>query len=458
MKKLITFLTLLALPSVLLAQGIKFEEGTYAEALAKAKAENKMLFLDVYTTWCGPCKMMAKNLFPTKEAGDKYNTNFVNYKIDAEQGEGLDVAEKFAVRAYPTNIFVDPKTGDEVYRVTGAGDLKHFLSNADIAVAEYNDPMKWEGYQAKLKAGAKDQAFLYSYLQKAKRLDKNNDEALDLYVSKYMNTRKLSDADLKFLVENITTLDNNQFAVLEKNSARINKIYDNTPFTFKNLAITLIRGTVVKLGKIGDETKFNKVLAPIVHKYSKTPESDMLFYTEKFYEEGKDEPKLRNFQYKKANILLAKTNAELAKEDATRKADMIEDIKMQLKEANIPVSQHQAKIDEVIKGNPSITKAATFNAASDLNKIAWGVYEANNTSRLAEALKWSARANELFKNEPGALSASMDTYAHLLYINGQKELAIQKQKEAIEIIKQSGSDENLSTFEEELQKMQEGKL
>ena len=458
MKRLFSLLMLLAMPILVKAQGIQFEEGTYAEALAKAKAQNKLLFLDVYTTWCGPCKMMAKNIFPTKEAGEKYNAHFINYKIDAEEGEGLDVAEKFAVMAYPTNIFVDPKTGDEVYRVTGAGDLAHFLSNADIALAEYSDPMKWEGYEAKLAAGAKDQAFLYSYLQKAKRLEKNNDEAMNLYVSRFMNTKKLSDADLKFLVENTTTLDNKQFAILEKNQARINNLYRNTPFTFKNLAISLIRGTVQKLGKTGDEERFTKVLQPIVRKYSKTPESDMLFYTEKFYEEGKDEPKLRNFQYRKANMILAKTKADLAKEDAIRKAEVMDDLKAQLIEAKVPTSEHQAKINEVLKNNPSVNNMATMAAAQDLNKIAWGVYEANNTSRLAEALKWSERANELFKNDPAPLSASMDTYAHLLYINGQRELAIQKQKEAIELLRQSGSDENLETFEEELKKMQEGKL
>lgn len=41
-------------------KNINFELGTFEEALAKANKENKLLFVDCYTTWCGPCKQMDK--------------------------------------------------------------------------------------------------------------------------------------------------------------------------------------------------------------------------------------------------------------------------------------------------------------------------------------------------------------------------------------------------------------
>ena len=67
MKKLILvmFLMILGVPAFTqseVGEGIKFENGTWAEILAKAKKENKYVFLDAFTTWCGPCKWMDKEV------------------------------------------------------------------------------------------------------------------------------------------------------------------------------------------------------------------------------------------------------------------------------------------------------------------------------------------------------------------------------------------------------------
>ena len=67
------------------SQGIQFEIGSWKEVLQKAKQENKLIFVDLYTTWCGPCKKMAAETFPQQAVGDYFNKNFVNYKIDAEK-------------------------------------------------------------------------------------------------------------------------------------------------------------------------------------------------------------------------------------------------------------------------------------------------------------------------------------------------------------------------------------
>ncbi|HET9053144.1 MAG TPA: thioredoxin family protein, partial [Cyclobacteriaceae bacterium] len=76
MKKILFTLVVLFMAAAGFAQtetasavGIHFETGTWAEILAKAKQQNKYVFLDAYTTWCGPCKWMDKNVFPTAEAG-----------------------------------------------------------------------------------------------------------------------------------------------------------------------------------------------------------------------------------------------------------------------------------------------------------------------------------------------------------------------------------------------------
>lgn len=83
--------------------GINFLHGTtWAEAVAKAKAENKLIFIDFYTQWCGPCLNMAQTVFSLPTVGYYYNQTFINLKIDAEEGEGITLAKKYGVRSYPT--------------------------------------------------------------------------------------------------------------------------------------------------------------------------------------------------------------------------------------------------------------------------------------------------------------------------------------------------------------------
>ena len=87
--------------------GIKFLEENWTKALAEAKKQNKLVFLDAYTSWCGPCKMLKRNTFPDKAAGEFFNKNFINVALDMEKGDGLTVAAMYQVRAYPTLIITD---------------------------------------------------------------------------------------------------------------------------------------------------------------------------------------------------------------------------------------------------------------------------------------------------------------------------------------------------------------
>ena len=109
MKSFVLFFTFLIFHFVAFCQeGVNFEDLTFDEALAKAKAENKLVFMDCYTQWCGPCKYMTTNIFPQKEAGDFFNPKFVCVKYDAGGGEGGELAKKFGVRGYPTFLIIRP--------------------------------------------------------------------------------------------------------------------------------------------------------------------------------------------------------------------------------------------------------------------------------------------------------------------------------------------------------------
>lgn len=99
---------LLFLSINLFSQGIKFQENpNFASILEKAKKEKKIIFIDAFASWCGPCKMMTKNIFPLPKVGDFYNKNFINLAIDMEKGEGRTIAQQYGVTSYPTYLFID---------------------------------------------------------------------------------------------------------------------------------------------------------------------------------------------------------------------------------------------------------------------------------------------------------------------------------------------------------------
>lgn len=88
-------------------EGIQFIEADWSKALAEARKQNKLIFLDAYASWCGPCKLLKKNTFPDKAAGEYFNTNFINVAMDMEKGDGPALTEKYSVSAYPTLIITD---------------------------------------------------------------------------------------------------------------------------------------------------------------------------------------------------------------------------------------------------------------------------------------------------------------------------------------------------------------
>ncbi len=126
------------------AQGINFFAGTWAEAKAKAKQENKPIFVDVYAVWCGPCKYMTNSVFTQKSVGDYFNANFISLKIDAEKGEGPTFASNNNVRAYPTLLFFD-SNGKVVINSSGTMEANELLEKGKT-IAKAN-PNKGGGTQ-----------------------------------------------------------------------------------------------------------------------------------------------------------------------------------------------------------------------------------------------------------------------------------------------------------------------
>ncbi|MFC6100423.1 thioredoxin family protein [Olivibacter domesticus] len=91
-----------------MAKGIHFTDGQWKDISTKAKKSGKYIFVDAYTSWCGPCKLLKSKTFMEDGAAAYFNDHFINYTIDMEKGEGIELAEQWEVTAYPTLLFFSP--------------------------------------------------------------------------------------------------------------------------------------------------------------------------------------------------------------------------------------------------------------------------------------------------------------------------------------------------------------
>lgn len=156
---LLVFATLLSF-SIFSQEGIQFENTSMEMALEKAKIQNKLIFVDAYTTWCGPCKWMNNKVFSDPQVAAYYNANFINLKIDMEKGEGPKFGQKYQVKAYPTLLFID-SDGIKVHLGLGARGVDEFLVLGQRA----NDPTtQLLQLEKKYSEGDRSPAFLKSYV------------------------------------------------------------------------------------------------------------------------------------------------------------------------------------------------------------------------------------------------------------------------------------------------------
>jgi thiol-disulfide isomerase/thioredoxin len=214
MKNTMVVSVCLLMAGVLQAQGIQFTNGTWKEVLAEAGRQNKIVFVDAYTTWCGPCKMMDRNTFTNKEVGDFYNANFVNVKIDMEKGEGPAIAQQYGVRAYPSFLFVDAD-GELVHRALGYQESAAFVSVGKSAA----DPeRRISGLQKRYDAGDRDPAFLLRFVEmKAAMMDGSHLKP----AQEYLKTQKdwSTEKNMEFIAEYADDVDSPMFDYIFKNRA-----------------------------------------------------------------------------------------------------------------------------------------------------------------------------------------------------------------------------------------------
>jgi thioredoxin-related protein len=195
MKKIIGLLFIA--PLVCFAQeqnGIKFETElkSWQEVLAKAKQENKYIFIDCFTTWCGPCKVMDKDVYSSKETGDYFNSKFLSIKVQMDRtdkdddytknwyGDAAFIEKSFNVVAFPTFVFLAPD-GKPMHKATGLLNPQAFIALAKDA---QNPDKQYYRMLAEFKPGEMDTAEMKGI---ARALKYSGSELAKKIVTDYLN-------------------------------------------------------------------------------------------------------------------------------------------------------------------------------------------------------------------------------------------------------------------------------
>ncbi|MBK7467131.1 MAG: thioredoxin fold domain-containing protein [Saprospiraceae bacterium] len=109
--------------------------GTFKEAMELASKEGKLIFMDAYTSWCGPCKRMAASVFPDPVAGEFFQSNFHQYESRYGERRRTKFVSKFNVQSYPTLLFIDG-SGNLVHRASGARPVDGLIDLGKEALAK----------------------------------------------------------------------------------------------------------------------------------------------------------------------------------------------------------------------------------------------------------------------------------------------------------------------------------
>jgi thiol-disulfide isomerase/thioredoxin len=168
MKKIIVGIYLIFIAFGIQAQGIEFYHAKWSEALARAKKEEKLIFVDAFAKWCGPCKRMAAETFTQQKAGEFFNKHFICMKMDMEEEENIEFIEKYPVGSYPTLMFIDDK-GKIVKKTVGGQDLPSLLALGKSALAGLDNSGE---YEKKYKEGDRSSELVYNYIRALNRAGK----------------------------------------------------------------------------------------------------------------------------------------------------------------------------------------------------------------------------------------------------------------------------------------------
>lgn len=224
MKKLLfPFLFLLSFTQVRSQESaVDFNFSPWSEIKAEATAQGKLIFVDCYAVWCGPCKWMDKNIFTQAEVGELMNEHFINAKIDMEKGEGIALAKEYDIRAFPTFLFLDA-SGNLLHRVCGARQLEEFVAEIEKSISEGSGRLN--DYLEQFSNGNREAEFLAEYLVQLEGACMGYQDQLKAYWESIDAENYLSEPSWKLMNNFISDINADEFVFLLANRGQFNQKY-----------------------------------------------------------------------------------------------------------------------------------------------------------------------------------------------------------------------------------------
>jgi thiol-disulfide isomerase/thioredoxin len=447
--------------------GIRFESGLlWKDILAKAKEENKPVFVDCYATWCGPCKWMAKNIFTRKEVGDYFNSYFVCAAVQLDKTPGDDqtvknwysvadtLQQKYNIQDYPTYLFFSP-SGELIHRFIGATkDGNEFIAKAaeavDTATQYYARMNHWEDHRH-------DSAYLWKAYTAASELgDEGQVRAIgDAYLT--LQKDLFSKRNLQLIVKFrlLGSTKSEWFQFYANNAARIDDSLDGVD-GIQHYVAWMLRPTVYaeeisSLYAAGKAVYWRSVTEILQKKYPMV--NNDLPNLIKILLDYDIDGEIRNGAVKSGT-----THPDWNKITQTLRQKYPDyDIRKDLMGCEAWYYRREKQWVEC--GEAAYTLIKHFGSeidGYDMNNIVWDnlFLHCDNRKYLKEALKWI----KLAIKRDGPSEAYLDTYANLLYKIGYKKKAIFWENKAVETaVKEQASPKDIKTCQLNLEKMRAGK-
>lgn len=443
--------------------GIRFEDHlSWEQVQEKAKAEKKAIFLDIYTTWCGPCKFMEQNVYLLKEVGDYMNRNFVSVKVQMDvttkdnefvkswYETSKKMAKEYNVTAYPTLLFLNSE-GIPSFKLDAICKPVNFIKSAKMSLDSNN------GFLGKLnqyEAGKDDAGFVLDLIMHAQELGLS-DQANRIgkkYAASRTVSQLLTKENLMILYKTTTSSKDVGFSVFINQKEKVQNIEPLLAIGYLNaLTDKIIReeNVVPYLKSLNGKPDWPKI-SKNLKKWG--AEGNLLLLKEKYIYEG-DIADQNPLYIQKIKVFLDRNASwkEILNGIHSLKAGMGEERLVGntiLSMMNRIMKGQQIDFNEFLNAVEYYEKNfSVMYSALALNNWAWFSFlKTDNKVYLKKASEWSREAVKL---DPSA--GNMDTYANLLHKLGKQHEAIQWEENAL------SKDPNNLEFIETLEKIKKGK-
>lgn len=252
MKKIIVFISFLISSCYGFSQGINFIEGSFEKVKELAKKENKIIFIDCYTSWCGPCKWMAKNVFTDSLVGKFYNSKFINYKSDMEKGDGKTIKKDYQINGYPTLLYINGD-GEIEHRSLGGCDTADFIKAGKKALDTNNN---YGSLLRKYKSGDRSPDFLSKYALECANINVAYD--INEYFKTQNDTELFKEINLILIEWYIVNSNTREFKFLANNIDKFSQLYGKQ--RIENRIVTILTKSLWNLAVQKDPVPLPKAI------------------------------------------------------------------------------------------------------------------------------------------------------------------------------------------------------